>query len=116
MVSSILNPKHYSFAWVDAACHPDFASSLDITSDKLPTIAVHPQPWTISKQFNGLKHRKPETLNIVNSEPTPNSLSQETLLTCTGRFEGESVLQIENGHPSVFQEQNSQLWVQNSPP
>mmetsp|Transcript_51418 Transcript_51418/g.122422 ORF Transcript_51418/g.122422 Transcript_51418/m.122422 type:complete len:694 (+) Transcript_51418:49-2130(+) len=34
------HPSPYSFAWVDAACHRDFASSLDITSDKLPTIAV----------------------------------------------------------------------------
>ena len=38
------HPSPYSFAWVDAACHPDFASSLDITSDKLPTIAVNSQP------------------------------------------------------------------------
>ena len=56
------HPSPYSFAWVDAACHPDFASSLDITSDNLPTIAVSPEPYTLQGCLAHKKHPPPTTL------------------------------------------------------
>uniref|UniRef100_A0A7S0WEP5 Thioredoxin domain-containing protein n=1 Tax=Cryptomonas curvata TaxID=233186 RepID=A0A7S0WEP5_9CRYP len=34
------HPSPYHFSWVDALCHPTFAASFDITSDKIPSLAV----------------------------------------------------------------------------
>ena len=34
------HPSPYHFAWVDSLCHSSFSSSFDITSDKLPSLAV----------------------------------------------------------------------------
>jgi len=34
------HPSPFRYAWVDAVCHPEFAMSFDISSDKVPTLAV----------------------------------------------------------------------------
>ena len=43
MIEALRTKKHpspYHFSWVDALCHPEFSSAFDITSDKLPSLAV----------------------------------------------------------------------------
>mmetsp|Transcript_16509 Transcript_16509/g.40319 ORF Transcript_16509/g.40319 Transcript_16509/m.40319 type:complete len:688 (-) Transcript_16509:96-2159(-) len=35
-----MHPSPFHMSWVDAVCHPDFAMSFDVSSDKLPTLAV----------------------------------------------------------------------------
>jgi hypothetical protein len=43
MIETLRTKKHpspYHYSWVDALCHPEFSSSFDITSDKLPSLAV----------------------------------------------------------------------------